>query len=80
LRITLATAAIEAGVAFSPASAMIVRVTLSRSSPEKIQSQYTKAKPREDGSTPPVDLAIPVFGYQNHISLDRGFGFIRKNI
>src|SRR4030081_3724512 len=38
----------------------------------------TKAKPREDGSTPPVDLAIPVFGYQNHISLDRGFGFIRK--
>src|ERR1700736_6136383 len=22
----------------------------------------------------PVDLAIPVFGYQNHISLDRGFG------
>ena len=31
-----------------------------------------------DGSTPPVDLAIPVFGYQNHISLDRGFGFIRK--
>ena len=40
--------------------------------------KYTKAKPREDGSTPPVDLAIPVFGYQNHISLDRGFGFIRK--
>ena len=32
----------------------------------------------EDGSTPPVDLAIPVFGYPNHISLDRGFGFIRK--
>src|ERR1700737_4405365 len=25
-----------------------------------------------------VDLAIPVFGYQNHISIDRGFGFIRK--
>jgi hypothetical protein len=40
--------------------------------------KYTKAKPREDGSTPPVDLAIPVFGDQNHISLDRGFGFIRK--
>lgn len=40
--------------------------------------KYTKAKPREDGSTPPVNLAIPVFGYQNHISLDRGFGFIRK--
>ena len=40
--------------------------------------KFTKAKPREDGSTPPVDLAIPVFGYQNLISIDRGFGFIRK--
>jgi IS5 family transposase len=40
--------------------------------------KFTKAKPREDGSTPPVDLAIPVFGYQNHISIDRGFGFIRR--
>jgi IS5 family transposase len=40
--------------------------------------KFTKAKPREDGSTPPADLAIPVFGYQNHISIDRGFGFIRK--
>jgi transposase, IS5 family len=40
--------------------------------------KFTKARPREDGSTPPVDLAIPVFGYQNHISIDRGFGFIRK--
>ncbi len=37
----------------------------------------TKAKPRQDGATPPVDLAIPV-GYPNHIALDRGFGFIRK--
>ena len=40
--------------------------------------KFTKAKPKEDGSTPRVDLAIPVFGYQNHISIDRGFGFIRK--
>jgi hypothetical protein len=24
---------------------------------------------------PPLDLAIPAFGYQNHISIDRGFGF-----
>jgi IS5 family transposase len=40
--------------------------------------KFTKAKPREDGSSPPVDLAIPVFGYQNHIAIDRGFGFIRK--
>ena len=27
---------------------------------------------------PPVDIAIPLFGYQNHISIDRGFGFIRQ--
>jgi IS5 family transposase len=40
--------------------------------------KFTKAKPRQDGSTPPVDLAIPVFGYQNHVSIDRGFGFIRQ--
>jgi IS5 family transposase len=40
--------------------------------------KFTKAKPREDGSSPMVDLAIPVFGYQNHISIDRGFGFIRQ--
>jgi hypothetical protein len=41
-------------------------------------TRYTKAKLREDGSMPPVDLAIPVFGYQNHISIDRGFGCIRE--
>jgi IS5 family transposase len=40
--------------------------------------KYSKAKPREDGSLPPVDLAIPAFGYKNHISIDRGFGLIRK--
>jgi transposase, IS5 family len=40
--------------------------------------KFTKAKPREDGSIPPVDLAIPLFGYQNHVSIDRGFGFIRQ--
>jgi len=40
--------------------------------------KFTKAKSKEDGSTPPCDIAIPVFGYQNHISIDRGFGFIRK--
>jgi hypothetical protein len=32
--------------------------------------KYTKAKPREDGSAPPVDLAIPLF--------DRRFAFIRR--
>jgi transposase, IS5 family len=38
--------------------------------------KYTR--PSRARKAPPVDLAIPVFGYQNHISLDRGFGFIRK--
>ena len=40
--------------------------------------KFTKAKPHQDGSTPPVDLAIPLFGYQNHVSIDRRFGFIRR--
>jgi len=40
--------------------------------------KYTKAKPREDGSKPAVDLAIPAFGYKNHVSIDRRFGLIRK--
>ena len=40
--------------------------------------KYTKAKPREDGSLPPVDLAIPAFGYKNHVSIDRAFGLIRN--
>jgi IS5 family transposase len=39
--------------------------------------KYTKAKPREDGSLPPVDLAIPAFGYKNHIAVDRAHGLIR---
>ena len=37
----------------------------------------TKAKPRE-GETPMVDLAIPAFGYQNHISADRRHRLIRR--
>ena len=41
-------------------------------------AKFTKAKPRDDGSMPPVDLAIPLFGYQNHVSIDRRFGFIRR--
>ena len=30
--------------------------------------KYTKAKPREDGSLPSVDLAIPAFGYKKIMS------------
>ena len=37
----------------------------------------TKAKPRE-GETALVDLAIPAFGYQNHISTDRRHRLIRR--
>jgi transposase, IS5 family len=37
----------------------------------------TKAKPLEDGGKP-VDLAIPAFGYQNHLSADRRHRLIRR--
>jgi IS5 family transposase len=40
--------------------------------------KFSKAKPREDGTVPSVDIAIPTFGYQNHISIDREHGLIRK--
>src|SRR6202008_4154056 len=39
--------------------------------------KYTKAKPKESG-VPKVDLAIPAFGYKNHVSIDRHHGLIRK--
>ena len=32
--------------------------------------KFTKAKPAEDG-TKRVDIAIPAFGYKNHIGIDR---------
>ena len=40
--------------------------------------KFTKAKTRPDGSTPAVDLAIPGFGYKNHIAIDRQHGLIRS--
>jgi IS5 family transposase len=40
--------------------------------------KYTKAKVQEDGSDPPVDLAIPAFGYKNHASIDLAHGVIRE--
>ena len=39
--------------------------------------KFTKAKPAQDGTLPAVDIAIPVFGYQSHVAIDRGFGLIR---
>ena len=40
--------------------------------------KFTKAKQSKDGTKPPVDIAIPIFGYANHIAIDRRFGFIRR--
>jgi IS5 family transposase len=39
--------------------------------------KVSKAKPKEDG-TRQVDIAVPVFGYQSHISIDRRHGLIRR--
>jgi hypothetical protein len=39
--------------------------------------KFSKAKERPDGTRLPVDIAIPTFGYQKHVGIDRGFGLIR---
>ena len=39
--------------------------------------KFSKAKPREDGM-PQIDLAVPAFGYRNHVSIDRRHGLIRR--
>lgn len=38
--------------------------------------EYSKAKVRADG-TKPVDIAIPIYGYKSHVSIDRMHGLIR---
>jgi hypothetical protein len=38
--------------------------------------KFSKAKPREDGA-PQIDLAVPAFGYKNHVAIDRRHGLIR---
>src|SRR4051812_35491371 len=38
--------------------------------------KWSKAKPAEDGS-PRTDIAVPVFGYKNHVGIDRRHGLIR---
>ncbi len=38
--------------------------------------KWSKAKPAEDGS-PRVDIAVPVFGYKNHLGIDHRHGLIR---
>jgi IS5 family transposase len=39
--------------------------------------KFTKAKVLKDGSKPAIDLAIPAFGYKNHVAIDKEFGLIR---
>ena len=39
--------------------------------------KYTKAKPSADGA-PRVDLAVPAFGYKNHLGIDRRHRLIRR--
>jgi hypothetical protein len=39
--------------------------------------KYTKAKPSVDGA-PRVDLAVPAFGYKNHVGIDRRHRLIRR--
>ncbi len=41
--------------------------------------KYSKAKVRADGSKP-VDIAIPIYGYKSHVSIDRMHGVIRRQI
>ena len=40
--------------------------------------KFSKAKTKEDGTKHTTDIAIPTFGYKNHIVIDRRFGFIRS--
>jgi hypothetical protein len=42
--------------------------------------KYSKAKVRESAgpkASKPVDLAVPMFGYKNHIGIDKAHGLIR---
>jgi IS5 family transposase len=59
-----------------------------RSKPAKLRQKdrdarwtvkFSKGKAKEDG-TPQGDIAIPHFGYKNHISIDRKHGIIRRFI
>jgi hypothetical protein len=38
--------------------------------------KFTTAKPADNGAKR-IDIAIPVFGYKNHIGIDRAYGLIR---
>lgn len=40
--------------------------------------KFSKARQPAEATRRVVDIAIPVFGYQNHVSIDRGCGLIRR--
>lgn len=39
--------------------------------------KFSKAKVDDEGKEPKRDIAVPVFGYKNHASIDQRHGFIR---
>ncbi|MEC5293889.1 MULTISPECIES: transposase, partial [unclassified Aurantimonas] len=39
--------------------------------------KFSKAKPAAPGKPQHIDIAVPAFGYKDHVSIDRRFGFIR---
>lgn len=41
--------------------------------------KFAKARTAAGGK-PQIDIAIPSFGYKNHIAIDQRFGFIRKSV
>jgi IS5 family transposase len=41
--------------------------------------KFAKARTSMSGK-PQIDIAIPSFGYKNHIAIDQRFGFIRKSV
>ena len=41
--------------------------------------KFSKARPAVNGR-PQIDIAIPSFGYKNHVAIDQRFGFIRKSV
>jgi hypothetical protein len=45
----------------------MIMSTRSRHRDARWTVKFTKAKSKENGSTPPVDLAIPVFGSEPHL-------------
>jgi IS5 family transposase len=45
--------------------------------------KFAKARTAANGQgsiKPQIDIAIPSFGYKNHIAIDQRFGFIRKSV